>query len=75
MPVGRGGPSPVPRRRPDRDAQFDSINTLAAGFLAAGDPVINIDTKEPEPALSFRLALSVPSNRHCRTHRHRGCDR
>ncbi|MBT8227051.1 MAG: ISAzo13 family transposase [Dactylosporangium sp.] len=36
------------RQHPDRDAQFAFINTLAAAFLAAGDPVISIDTKKKE---------------------------
>lgn len=31
---------------PDRDAQFAHINTAAATFLAAGDPVISVDTKK-----------------------------
>jgi transposase len=31
-------------QHPDRDAQFRYINTLAAEFLAAGDPVISVDT-------------------------------
>jgi hypothetical protein len=34
-------------QHPDRDAQFGYINTLAEQFLAAGDPVISIDTKCP----------------------------
>ncbi len=33
---------------PDRDAQFGHINATAAGFLAAGDPVISVDTKKKE---------------------------
>jgi hypothetical protein len=33
---------------PDRDAQFVHINTLAAVFLDAGDPVISVDTKKKE---------------------------
>ena len=33
---------------PDRDAQFAHINTLADGFLDAGDPVISVDTKKKE---------------------------
>jgi hypothetical protein len=33
---------------PDRDAQFGHINTLAAMFLDAGDPVISVDTKKKE---------------------------
>jgi Rhodopirellula transposase DDE domain len=36
------------RRHPDRDAQFRYINDLAKGYLAAGDPVISIDTKKKE---------------------------
>jgi hypothetical protein len=35
-------------QHPDRDAQFGHINTLAARFLAAGDPVISVDTKKKE---------------------------
>jgi transposase len=35
-------------QHPDRDAQFRHINNLAAGFLAAGDPVISVDTKKKE---------------------------
>jgi DDE family transposase len=33
---------------PDRDAQFRYINTVAAQFLACGDPVISVDTKKKE---------------------------
>ncbi|MDR2569581.1 MAG: ISAzo13 family transposase [Oscillospiraceae bacterium] len=33
---------------PDRDAQFEHINTLAKEFLAAGDPVISVDCKKKE---------------------------
>ena len=33
---------------PDRDAQFGHINATAAQFLAAGDPVISVDTKKKE---------------------------
>ena len=36
------------RRHPDRDAQFRYINDLAKRYLAAGDPVISIDTKKKE---------------------------
>jgi hypothetical protein len=32
----------------DRDAQFRYLNTTAAAYLAAGDPVISIDTKKKE---------------------------
>jgi hypothetical protein len=35
-------------QHPDRDAQFGHINTLAGMFLAAGDPVISVDTKKKE---------------------------
>ncbi|MGH3875364.1 MAG: ISAzo13 family transposase [Pseudonocardiaceae bacterium] len=35
---------------PDRDDQFRYINKLATEFLAAGDPVISVDTKKKEPA-------------------------
>jgi hypothetical protein len=35
-------------QHPDRDAQFRYINTLAGEYLAAGDPVISIDTKKRE---------------------------
>lgn len=33
---------------PDRDAQFQNIAKLKAAYLAAGDPVISIDTKKKE---------------------------
>lgn len=33
---------------PDRDGQFNHINNLAAERLAAGDPVISVDTKKKE---------------------------
>lgn len=33
---------------PDRDAQFGHINATATEFLAAGDPVISVDTKKKE---------------------------
>ena len=33
---------------PDRDAQFEYLNAQAEGFLAAGDPVISVDTKKKE---------------------------
>ena len=36
------------KRHPDRDAQFRYINETAKGYLAAGDPVISIDTKKKE---------------------------
>ena len=37
------------RRHPDRDAQFGYISEQAKGFLAAGYPVISVDTKKKEP--------------------------
>lgn len=33
---------------PDRDGQFRYINDLAAGFVAAAEPVISVDTKKKE---------------------------
>jgi len=33
---------------PDRDAQFASINAAAERYLAAGDPVLSVDTKKKE---------------------------
>ena len=35
-------------QHPDRDAQFRYIGALAGQYLAAGDPVISIDTKKRE---------------------------
>jgi hypothetical protein len=35
-------------QHPDRDAQFQHIDAVAGMFLAAGDPVISIDTKKKE---------------------------
>jgi hypothetical protein len=35
-------------QHPDRDAQFQHINATASAFLAAGDPVISVDTKKKE---------------------------
>jgi len=37
------------KRHPDRDAQFRYISDRARQFLAAGDPVISVDTKKKEP--------------------------
>ena len=36
------------KQHPDRDAQFRYINQAAKRYLAAGDPVISIDTKKKE---------------------------
>ncbi len=39
---------------PDRDAQFASINAAAERYLAAGDPVISVDTKKKELVGDFK---------------------
>jgi len=44
------------RQHPDRDAQFRYINGLAAEYLAAGDPVISVDTKKNEKVGRFAQA-------------------
>src|SRR5271165_3927339 len=36
------------RQHVDRDAQFGYINSTAGSFLAAGEPVISVDTKKKE---------------------------
>jgi hypothetical protein len=38
---------------PDRNAQFEHINKTAAGYLAAGEPVISVDTKKKENIGNF----------------------
>jgi transposase len=43
-------------QHPDRDDQFRYINTLATEFLAAGDPVISVDTKKKELIGQFSQA-------------------
>lgn len=43
-------------QHPDRDDQFRYINKLAKEFLAAGDPVISIDTKKKELVGQFAQA-------------------
>src|SRR5215470_4116672 len=45
-------------QHPDRDAQFRYINAVAALFLAAGQPVISVDTKKKEPAPRGALPYS-----------------
>ena len=35
-------------QHPDRDEQFRYIDAVASGYLAAGDPVISVDTKKRE---------------------------
>jgi hypothetical protein len=42
------------RQHPDRDAQFEYVNTTAVRFLAAGDPVISVDTKKRELVGGFK---------------------
>jgi hypothetical protein len=44
------------RQHPDRDAQFEYVNATAAQFLAAGDPVISVDTKKRELVGNFKNA-------------------
>jgi hypothetical protein len=39
---------------PDRDAQFEYINTTAREFQAAGQPVISVDTKKKELIGEFK---------------------
>ena len=43
-------------QHPDRDEQFRYINKLASEFLAAGDPVISVDTKKKELVGRFSQA-------------------
>jgi hypothetical protein len=38
----------------DRDAQFEYINSQAVAFLAAGEPVISVDTKKKELVGDFK---------------------
>jgi hypothetical protein len=46
------------KQHPDRDAQFRYLNDQVSAFLAAGLPVISVDTKKKEPAP--RSALPYP---------------
>jgi transposase len=39
---------------PDRDAQFAHLNAAAEAFLAAGEPVISVDTKKKELVGDFK---------------------
>ncbi|MDR0684245.1 MAG: ISAzo13 family transposase [Spirochaetaceae bacterium] len=39
---------------PDRNAQFEHINTTAAPYIEAGDPVISVDTKKKENIGNFK---------------------
>jgi transposase len=43
-------------QHPDRDDQFRYINKLAKEFLAAGDPVVSVDTKKKELVGRFAQA-------------------
>jgi hypothetical protein len=42
------------RQHPDRDAQFEYVNAAAVEFLAAGEPVLSVDTKKRELVGDFR---------------------
>ncbi len=41
---------------PDRDAQFEHINAVANAAIAAGEPVISVDTKKKELVGDFKNA-------------------
>ena len=41
---------------PDRNAQFEHINTTAEDFLARGEPVVSVDTKKKELVGDFKNA-------------------
>lgn len=43
-------------RHPDRNAQFEYINTQVKGQLAAGEPAISVDTKKKELIGDFKNA-------------------
>ena len=42
------------RSNPDRDAQFEHINAKVQAALAAGEPVISVDTKKKELVGDFK---------------------
>lgn len=44
----------VGSQHPDRNAQFEYINTTAKEFLDSGDPVISVDTKKKENIGNFK---------------------
>ncbi|ANZ21838.1 rhodopirellula transposase [Streptomyces noursei ATCC 11455] len=44
------------RQHPDRDAQFRYINDRAKGHMAAGQPVISVDTKKKELVGDYKNA-------------------
>lgn len=39
---------------PDRDGQFEHLNTQAEAFLSAGDPVVSVDAKKKELVGDFK---------------------
>jgi hypothetical protein len=41
------------KQHPDRDAQFEYLNSQAMLFTAAGDPVVSVDTKKKELVGNF----------------------
>jgi hypothetical protein len=52
---------------PDRDAQFAHLNTTAEAFLAAGDPVLSVDTQKKERVGDFQNGgREWPPNELCR---------
>ncbi|MDR1635799.1 MAG: ISAzo13 family transposase, partial [Treponema sp.] len=44
----------VGETHPDRNAQFEHINTAAAEYIKTGDPVISVDTKKKENIGNFK---------------------
>lgn len=44
----------VGKPHPDRNAQFEHINATAAEYIAAGEPVISVDTKKKENIGNFK---------------------
>jgi len=44
----------VGKPHPDRNAQFEHINSTSAGYIKAGDPVISVDTKKKENIGNFK---------------------
>jgi hypothetical protein len=47
------------RAHPDRDAQFEYVNAAAVAFLAAGDPVLSVDTKKRELVGTYPTGLRI----------------
>jgi len=52
-------------RNPDRDAQFEHINSATIAMQAAGKPVISIDTKKKEPIGPYKNAGSDDRPKGC----------